>query len=69
LLLQSAPCLLNRAASAVPAASARQTVGDLLIGQSVRVGTCRRTTWSAPAAPNAFGVGERNAAGWKVRIP
>jgi hypothetical protein len=52
LLLQSAPCLLNRAASAVPAANARQTVRDLLIGKAFALG---------PAADNVVGAGRADA--------
>jgi hypothetical protein len=52
LLLQSAPCLLNRAASAVSAPSARQTVRDLLIGKAFALGS---------AADNVVGAGRADA--------
>jgi len=52
LLLQSAPCLLNRTASTIPAASARQTVRDLLIGKAFPLG---------PAADNVVGAGRADA--------
>jgi hypothetical protein len=52
LLLQSAPCLLNRAASAGSAASARQTVRDLLIGKAFPLG---------PAADDVVGAGRADA--------
>ena len=52
LVLQSAPCLLNRAASTVGAPSARATVRNLLIGNAVALG---------PAADNVVGAGRADA--------
>jgi len=51
LLLQSAPCLLNRAASTVPADTARASVRNLVVGNADAVG----------ANPNnVFGAGRAN---------
>ena len=50
LLLQSAPCLLNRTTSTIAAAGARTTVRNLLVGKTVLLAR-RPTTTSAPAAP------------------
>jgi hypothetical protein len=52
LLLQSAPCLLNRTASAVAAVTARTTVRDLLVGKAVALST---------PADNTFGAGRVDA--------
>ena len=52
LLLQSAPCLLNRAASTIPAASARATVRNLIVGKADPLG---------PSPDNVFGAGRANA--------
>jgi hypothetical protein len=53
LLLQGAPCLMNRTASTVAAASARATLRDLLLGNAVRL------TNDNP--DNVFGAGRANA--------
>ena len=53
LLLQSAPCLLNRTTSTIPADNARATLRNLVLGHSARVGT---TT-----PDNVFGVGRADA--------
>jgi hypothetical protein len=52
LLLQSAPCLLSRTTSAVPAVTARTTVRDLLVGKADALST---------PADNTFGAGRVNA--------
>jgi hypothetical protein len=52
LLLQSAPCLLNRTTSAIAAATARSTVRDLLVGKAAALST---------PADNTFGAGRVDA--------
>jgi hypothetical protein len=52
LLLQSAPCLMNRAASTIAAPAARATVRDLLVGKALALN---------PAADNVFGAGRADA--------
>ena len=52
LLLQSAPCLLNRTTSAISAVTARTTVRDLLVGKAVALST---------PADNTFGAGRVDA--------
>src|SRR5262249_18277539 len=53
LLLQGAPCLLNRAASTTAAATARTTLRDLLLGHAVKL------TGNTP--DNVFGAGRTDA--------
>ncbi len=53
LLLQSAPCLLNRTASTVPPADARAKVRDLLVGLAVPL--------SSQSPDNVFGAGRVDA--------
>jgi len=53
LLLQGAPCLLNRSASTIAAAAARGTVRNLLLGRAVRIGT--------DTPDNVFGAGRVDA--------
>ncbi len=55
LLLQGAPCLMNRTASTLPAASARATVRDLLLGRAVGLTNNR--------PDNVFGAGRADAYG------
>jgi hypothetical protein len=52
LLLQSAPCLLNRAASTVPAPDARTTVRNLVVGKAFPL---------SPSPDNVFGAGRADA--------
>lgn len=52
LLLQSAPCLLNRTASTVPASSARATVRNLVVGNAFPL---------SPSPDNVFGAGRADA--------
>jgi hypothetical protein len=52
LLLQSAPCLLNRTASTVPAATARTTVRNLVVGKALAL---------SPSPDNVFGAGRADA--------
>jgi hypothetical protein len=53
LLLQGAPCLLNRAASTTAAAAARGTVHDLILRGAVRL--------TSDVPDNVFGAGRANA--------
>jgi hypothetical protein len=53
LLLQGAPCLLNRAASTTAAAAARTTLRDLLLGHAVKL--------TASTPDNVFGAGRVDA--------
>jgi subtilase family protein/HYDIN/CFA65/VesB family protein len=53
LLLQGAPCLMNRTTSTTAAAAARTTLRDLLLGRAVRL------TGTAP--DNIFGAGRADA--------
>jgi len=52
LLLQSAPCLMNRTTSAIAAPAARATVRNLLVGKALAL---------TPAADNVFGAGRVDA--------
>jgi hypothetical protein len=52
LLLQSAPCLLNRTASTVPAPTARTTVRNLVVGKAFPL---------SPSPDNVFGAGRADA--------
>jgi len=52
LLLQSAPCLLNRTASTVPAPDARATVRNLVVGKAFPL---------SPSPDNVFGAGRADA--------
>jgi hypothetical protein len=53
LLLQGAPCLLNRSTSAIGAASARGSVRNLLLGNAVKLSTAN--------PDNVFGAGRADA--------
>src|SRR5262249_23388010 len=53
LLLQGAPCLLNRSTSTIGAAAARATVRNLLLGNAVRLST--------GAPDNVVGAGRADA--------
>src|SRR5438876_5419451 len=55
LLLQGAPCLMNRTASTIAAAAARATVRDLLLGRAIPM------TSNSP--DNVFGAGRTDAFG------
>jgi hypothetical protein len=62
LLLQAAPCLLNRTSSTIDATAARSTVRDLILGHSIPLST------SVP--DNVFGAGRADAfATLKATLP
>jgi len=69
LLLQGAPCLMNRTASTIPAASARATLRDLLLGRAVRLTTGTPDNVLGAGRADAFASIKTVLPAWSGRSP
>lgn len=65
LLLQSAPCLLNRTASVIPAPSARGALRDLILGQATPLGGSSPDNVSGAGRADAFAAVSATRPSWR----
>src|SRR6185503_14478989 len=67
LLLQGAPCLMNRASSTIAAAAARSTVHDLILGRAIPLSTSIPDDVFGAGRADAFAIVNGTLPAWKGR--